>query len=63
MNLRFTKTREFKMDNIVNFIAEKNTRKIVNAICDLDFLAFNKVANDSKIPVIRLLSFIEGSEK
>jgi hypothetical protein len=51
------------MDNIVNFIAEKNTRKIVNAICDLDFLAFNKVANDSKIPVIRLLSFIEGSEK
>jgi hypothetical protein len=50
------------MGDLVNFVDEKNTRKIVNAICDLDFLYFNKLANDSKIPVTRLLSFIDGSE-
>jgi hypothetical protein len=51
------------MDNIINFVDEKNTRKIVNALCSLDYLAFNKIVNDSGISVIRLLSFIDGSER
>jgi hypothetical protein len=50
-------------DKIKNFVDEKNTTKIVNALCDMDFLEFNQIVEDSGIPITRLLGYIDGSEK
>jgi hypothetical protein len=52
------------MDDKVKFyVDEKTTTKIVNALCDMDFLEFNQIVEDSKIPITRLLGFIDGSDK
>jgi hypothetical protein len=51
------------METAENLIDEVSERKIVNALCALDFIAFNKVANDSGVSAIRLLGYIDGSER
>ena len=48
---------------IKNFIDEKNSRKIIDAICALDYNAVHKLSKDSGIPVYRLQGFVDGDEK
>ena len=50
-------------DNVENFVDEKTSRKIINALTKLDFKTCNKLANDSGIPFTRLQAFIHGIEK
>ena len=51
------------MANIKNFVDEKTSRKIIDAICSLDFNTIHNLAKDSGVPVDRLQSFVDGDEK
>jgi len=51
------------MSNIKNFVGEKTTRKIVDALCALDFNTIHKLAEDSGVPVHRLQDFVDETEK
>ena len=51
------------MSNIKNFVEEKTSKKIVDALCALDFNAIHKLAKDSGVPVHRLQNFVDGDEK
>jgi len=51
------------MSNIKNFIDERTARKVIDALCALDFKTIHKLAEDSGVPVSRLQNFIEGTEK
>lgn len=39
------------MNNIKNFVNEKSSRMIINALCTLDFAAVQKLSADSKYTV------------
>ena len=60
-----TNTRRVPMNKnkITNFVDEKTARKIIDALCRLDFKSITKLADDSGVPVNRLQNFIEGTEK
>ena len=50
-------------DNITNFVDDKISRKIINALTKMDFETCNKLADNSGIPVSRLQEYIFGTEK
>ena len=51
------------MATIKNFVDEKTSRKIIDAICALDYSSVLKLSDDSGVPVHRLQSFVDGDEK
>lgn len=51
------------MANIKNFVDEKTSGKIIDALCALDFDSIHKLAKNSGIPVDRLQDFVDGDEK
>ena len=51
------------MSDVTNFVDEKTSRKIIAALCSLEFNAINKLAEDSGVPVNRLLDFVDETEK
>lgn len=51
------------MNNIKNFVDEKTSRKIISAICSLDFTDIHKLSEESGVPVSRLQDFVDETEK
>jgi hypothetical protein len=55
--------RRMMMNNIKNFVDEKTSRKIISAICSLDFTDIHKLSEESGVPVSRLQDFVDETEK
>ena len=51
------------MSDIKNFIDERTARRVIGALCALDFNTIHKLAEDSGVPVHRLQNFVDGTEK
>ncbi len=51
------------MGNVKNFVDEKTSRKIISALCALEYKEVLKLSEKSEIPVTRLLDFVDGDEK
>ena len=51
------------MSNIKNFVDERTSRRVIGALCALDYNTIQKLAEDSGVPVSRLQNFVEETEK
>lgn len=51
------------MNEIKNFIDERTTRRVIGALCALNFNTIHKLAEDSSVPVHHLHNIIDGTEK
>ena len=51
------------MSIIKNFIDERTTRRVIGALCALDYNTIQKLAENSGVPVHRLQNIVDGTEK
>jgi uncharacterized protein YbbC (DUF1343 family) len=51
------------MDNVKNFVDEKTSRLIIQALCDLEFNDVLKLSEKSGVTVSRLQDFVDGDEQ
>ena len=57
------KLKELLMSDVKNFVDEKTKRKIIDALCELDFNSIHILADNSGVPVSRLQDFVDNTER